>query len=95
MSPAESRLSGDQAHAARTMWDAIELLPLIQFDYGVETEANGYAHRNTDLTVTPSTIGGAVDAGTVTSTGLEVSYDDGATWQKADLNRSGPPCRPL
>ncbi|MFF0435589.1 S8 family serine peptidase [Streptomyces sp. NPDC004327] len=69
--------------------DKAELLPLIQFDYGVETDADGYAHRSTGLTVTPSAIEGALNAGTVTSAGLEVSYDDGATWQKADLNRSG------
>ncbi|MGW3661308.1 S8 family serine peptidase [Streptomyces sp. NPDC005151] len=69
--------------------DSVQLLPLIQLDYGVKTDGNGYAHRKAALTVTPSTIAGAADAGTVTSTGLEVSYDDGATWQQAGLERSG------
>jgi hypothetical protein len=69
--------------------DDYELLPLIQLDYGVKTDASGSAHRNTDLTVTPSALPGAPDAGKVTSAGLEVSYDDGATWHKADLEQSG------
>ncbi|MFF9128540.1 hypothetical protein ACF09J_35840 [Streptomyces sp. NPDC014889] len=39
----------------------------VSLNYGVETDANGYAHRNTDLTVTSSTINGAVDADTSTA----------------------------
>ncbi|MFD3456701.1 S8 family serine peptidase [Streptomyces sp. NPDC058691] len=64
-------------------------LPLIQLDYGVDTDAAGTARRNAEVTVTASHLSQSVDAGAVGSVGLELSYDDGATWHPAALTHSG------
>ncbi|MET9588014.1 S8 family serine peptidase [Streptomyces sp. NPDC006539] len=62
-------------------------LPLIQLDYGVDTDKAGRADRHAKLTVTASHLPGTTAA--IGKPSLEVSYDDGKTWQRADLSRSG------
>ncbi|MER5689759.1 S8 family serine peptidase [Streptomyces sp. NPDC002205] len=66
-------------------------LPLIQLDYTVDTDTAGKAHRNADLTVTPSHVPlpGVPSSKTIGDVTLDVSYDDGATWNKATLNHIG------
>ncbi|PUB29927.1 subtilisin family serine protease [Promicromonospora sp. AC04] len=65
--------------------DAVEPLPLIQLDYGVDTDLAGRASRTARLTVTPSHLPG-IEA-RVGRPAVEVSYDDGATWRRLDLTR--------
>ncbi|MFJ3224552.1 S8 family serine peptidase [Streptomyces sp. NPDC086783] len=62
-------------------------LPLIQLDYGVKTDLSGRAHRHADLTVTTSQLPG-VESPVSTAT-VDLSYDDGKTWHRADLDRQG------
>jgi hypothetical protein len=69
--------------SAATGAEAEEPLPLIQLDYGVETDTTGKAGRHTKLTVAASQLPG-VTAG-IRQLTLEVSYDDGTTWQRAKL----------
>ncbi|WP_239117018.1 S8 family serine peptidase [Planotetraspora phitsanulokensis] len=63
-------------------------LPLIQLDYGVDTDAGGSADRSARLTLTPSHLPGGPDSGRIRSAGLDVSYDDGATWHRQRLDRT-------
>ncbi|MFE2051532.1 S8 family serine peptidase [Streptomyces sp. NPDC059459] len=67
--------------------DADTVLPLIQLDYGVDTDAMGRAVRHAGLTVTASHLPG-VDVA-VGRPSVELSYDDGRTWERADLDRRG------
>ncbi|WP_329190294.1 S8 family serine peptidase [Actinacidiphila glaucinigra] len=62
-------------------------LPLIQLDYGVDTDKAGRADRHAGLTVTASHLPGTTAA--IGKPSLEVSYDDGKTWQRAGLDRRG------
>ncbi|MET8518001.1 S8 family serine peptidase [Streptomyces sp. NPDC005077] len=64
-----------------------EPLPLIQLDYGVDTDETGRADRNAQLTLTASQLSGITAA--VGKPSLEISYDDGATWQPSELNQQG------
>ncbi|MFE9694056.1 S8 family serine peptidase [Micromonospora sp. NPDC005806] len=64
-------------------------LPLIQLDYDVNTDTVGKANRNTDLTVTPSHLPGGPSSKAIGDVTLDVSYDDGATWQQAALKHIG------
>jgi hypothetical protein len=57
-------------------------LPLVQLDYRVTLDAAGKAGRRSDLTVAPSVTGDA----RATSVTTDVSYDDGATWQRLDTD---------
>ncbi|MGW3347141.1 S8 family serine peptidase [Nonomuraea rubra] len=66
---------------------AIERLPFIQLDYAVDTDVAGKARRRADLTVAPSHLDGVAGAGDLRAVTLEISYDDGATWRKARLDR--------
>ncbi|MFE6805086.1 S8 family serine peptidase [Streptomyces sp. NPDC057696] len=61
-----------------------EPVPLIQLDYGVDTDKAGRADRQAQLTVTASHLSGTTAA--IGKPSLEVSYDDGATWQRAELS---------
>ncbi len=65
--------------------DAVEPLPLIQLDYGVDTDPAGRAARTARVTVTPSHLPG-IEARVGRPT-VEVSYDDGSTWRRLDLTR--------
>jgi subtilisin family serine protease len=70
--------------------DTSSPLPLIQLDYGVETDSAGKAKRNAQLTLTPSHLRDEAlpPTSAIRQAGMEVSYDDGATWHKARLTRT-------
>ncbi|MER5600861.1 S8 family serine peptidase [Streptomyces sp. NPDC002265] len=76
--------------ATRTEWaftsaaprsDDPQVLPLLQFDYNITTDADGVAGRDADLTVTASALPG-ISSRAVDTESVEVSYDDGRTWQR-------------
>jgi subtilisin family serine protease len=60
-------------------------IPLVQLGYGVDVDIEGRADRRTDLTISPSVLGGSAPEDEVASLTLEISYDDGATWQKQEV----------
>ncbi|MBM0279408.1 protease-associated domain-containing protein [Micromonospora tarensis] len=64
------------------------VLPLLQLDYTVDTDPAGTAPGRTDLTVSAAHLPGATGCGNVRSISLEISYDDGAHWQRQSLDRS-------
>lgn len=64
------------------------VLPLLQLDYGVDTDAAGTAKGRTDLTVSAAHLTGATGCGSIRPVSLEISYDDGAHWQKQALDRA-------
>jgi subtilisin family serine protease len=77
----------------RTAWDFVSdaktsRLPLIQLDYTVDTDISHRAARSAPITVTPSHLPGAPGTGSITSVTLDVSYDDGVTWQTQRLHRT-------
>ncbi|MDX3352892.1 S8 family serine peptidase [Streptomyces sp. ME01-24h] len=83
--------------ATRTEWgfssatpgtDDPQVLPLLQLDYGIRTDAGGAARRDAELTVNPAQLPG-VAAAKVRTDAVEVSYDDGRTWHKLALHGAG------
>lgn len=62
-------------------------LPMVQLDYGVDTDLAGRADRHAGLTVTASQLPGVRSA--VGKPTVDLSYDDGKTWQRAELGRDG------
>lgn len=62
---------------------------MIQLDYKVDTDVAGKAHRNAQLVVTPSHLPGGPSSETIKTVSLDISYDDGTTWQKATLTHRG------
>ncbi|SDT02830.1 S8 family peptidase [Actinoplanes derwentensis] len=77
----------------RTIWDFVSdaktsRLPLIQLDYRVDTDLAHRAARSAAITVSPSHLPGAPSTKSITSAALDVSYDDGATWQSQRLRRT-------
>ncbi|WP_245791135.1 S8 family serine peptidase [Actinacidiphila rubida] len=73
--------------SAGTGADAAVALPLIQLDYAVDTDTAGRADRHADLTVTASQLPGVTAA--VGRPSVDISYDDGTTWQHAGLDHRG------
>lgn len=70
--------------------DNFVTFPLLQLDYDVETDLRGDARKGKHgIGLTAHVQAGAPDAGRVTEVTLEVSYDDGATWQPVDLTAGG------
>ncbi|WP_240670448.1 S8 family peptidase [Actinoplanes solisilvae] len=93
-----SAVAGPYSTSTRTEWGFTsgpvksgqdERPALIQLDYAVGTDRAGKAGRHAELAVTPSTLPGVVDAGTIKKVTVDVSYDDGQTWHRADLDRDG------
>jgi hypothetical protein len=83
--------------ATRTEWDFSSaapregeepLLPLVQLDYTLPTAAGGAARRDAELTVTAAQLRGVPASGTRPDE-VELSYDDGRTWQRAGLREVG------
>ncbi|WP_225994257.1 S8 family serine peptidase [Streptomyces sp. SS1-1] len=86
----------------KTSWDFVSAtvgpdneapLPLIQLDYGIDTDTAGKAKRTAKLTLTPSHLTSPVQnalppTSAIGKAGLEVSYDDGATWHEMPLTRT-------
>jgi hypothetical protein len=82
--------------ATRTEWGFVsataeegkpQSLPLVQLDYRIPTDADGRARRDATLLVTPSHIPG-VSVASVRTDKVELSYDDGRTWERATLSSS-------
>lgn len=73
--------------SAATGSESAEALPLIQLDYGVDTDRTGRADRRAALTVTPSHLPGTTAS--IGKVSVEISYDDGATWQRPAVDRRG------
>jgi subtilisin family serine protease len=69
--------------SAVTGVESAQTLPLIQLDYRVETDKTGRAARRTELTVAASQLPDV--AASIRQLTLDVSYDDGATWQRTKL----------
>ncbi|WP_246017004.1 S8 family serine peptidase [Micromonospora pisi] len=72
--------------SAATGAESTETLPLIQLDYDVATDTDGKAGRHTELSVAASHLPGVT--ATIREVTLELSYDDGATWQRAKLTQN-------
>ncbi|WP_027657356.1 S8 family serine peptidase, partial [Salinispora vitiensis] len=66
---------------------APEPLTLLQLDYELETDLRGDVEAGThqDISITPKPQPGGSGTGTITAVELEVSYDDGTTWQPITL----------
>ncbi|SNT44994.1 S8 family serine peptidase [Actinacidiphila glaucinigra] len=62
-----------------------QVIPLVQLDYGTEVDIAGQAKRTSAFSVTPVVLGSDTAEDAVSSVKLEVSYDDGASWQPQDL----------
>ncbi|MDX2854053.1 S8 family serine peptidase [Actinacidiphila glaucinigra] len=90
--------------ATRTEWDFTSAagaqyegraVALIQLDYAVHTDRDGRARRDASLTVTaehPPTSDPGQDippSSAIGKVGLELSYDNGKTWHKANVTRKG------
>ncbi|SNT50428.1 PA domain-containing protein [Actinacidiphila glaucinigra] len=65
------------------------VLPLVQLDYRIGTDAAGRAGRHDSLSVTAAHLSRASLAGKIGAVGLELSYDDGRTWRKAACGSDG------
>ncbi|WP_199180020.1 S8 family serine peptidase [Verrucosispora sp. ts21] len=63
----------------------IQSVALVQLDYRTEVDDEGRAKRRSDVTITPVVVGGTAVTDAVSSVKLEISYDDGVTWQRQDL----------
>ncbi|MEU8793668.1 S8 family serine peptidase [Streptomyces sp. NPDC048643] len=72
--------------AASTI-ESAEPLPLIQLDYGVDTDTQGRTNRRAGLTVAASHLRGTTSR--IAAISVEVSYDDGLTWQRPEQDRHG------
>lgn len=69
--------------------ETVSQLPLIQLDYRIPTAQDGRARRDAKLVVTPSHLPGGPGAA-LRTTSVELSYDDGATWKRADVAAGAP-----
>ncbi|MET8331170.1 S8 family serine peptidase [Streptomyces sp. NPDC005181] len=84
--------------STRTEWDftskaqaddSAAVLPLVQLDYRIGTDGAGRAGRHDTLSVTAAHLPDAAGAGKIGAVGVELSYDEGRTWHKADCGRDG------
>jgi hypothetical protein len=66
-------------------------LPFLSLHYKVDTDVNGdaLANRPTDLEISVTKLETALDYGNVENATLEVSFNEGKTWKKVNLNREG------
>jgi hypothetical protein len=65
------------------------VLPLLQLHYEVGTDAAGKASKNATLAVAATHLPGAVGVGTISPVTVEISYDDGQTWQMSKSGHGG------
>ncbi|MGY5031255.1 S8 family serine peptidase [Streptomyces sp. 900116325] len=65
-----------------------QALPLVQLDYETAVDLDGRAKRTSEFSVKPVVLGSDDAKDAVSSVKLEVSYDDGASWQSQDLKAS-------
>ncbi|MFJ8158026.1 S8 family serine peptidase [Streptomyces sp. NPDC094468] len=64
-----------------------QALPLAQLDYGTDLDRAGRAARTSVFSIDPVVLGSDAAKDAVTSVGLEVSYDDGASWHPQALKK--------
>ena len=66
-------------------------LPLLQLDYHLDTDLSGALRggKKERIGLTAFHAEDVLGAGTVKAATLEVSYDDGATWQRVSLKQTG------
>jgi hypothetical protein len=66
-------------------------LPLLSLDYKIDTDMNGdaIAGKSTKLSLSVYQVPGAPGNGVVEGAALEVSFDEGQTWNKVDLTPEG------
>ncbi|MFD7438394.1 S8 family serine peptidase [Streptomyces sp. NPDC059861] len=83
-----TRTEWDFTSKARTD-DSAAVLPLVQLEYGIGTDGAGRAGRHHTLSVTAAHLPDAAGAGKIGAVGLELSYDEGRTWHKADCGSDG------
>ncbi|MET8151211.1 S8 family peptidase [Actinoplanes sp. NPDC049668] len=96
--PAEQWRLSTRTH---TEWDFVsssndsekfEPMALLQLEYRLDTDLHGDARagRTEEIRVKPvPQAGGGPSTGNVTAVTLEVSYDDGTTWQPVTLRKGG------
>ncbi|MET7552218.1 S8 family serine peptidase [Streptomyces sp. NPDC005500] len=65
----------------------VQVVPLVQLDYGTDLDVDGRTGRKAVLSITPDVLGSSLAADAVSSLALEVSYDDGKFWRRADLKQ--------
>ncbi|MBM0278841.1 hypothetical protein JM949_27885 [Micromonospora sp. STR1s_6] len=63
----------------------VQAIPLVQLDYRTDVDQAGRAQRRNDFSITPVVVGSSAARDAVSALRLEVSYDDGTTWQRQDL----------
>ncbi len=85
-----------KTHTEWTFWSEYqykqEPLPFIQLDYNVDTDlaGNARAGQSTELELSASHILGATkDIGKIEGASLQVSFDEGKTWEAATLTPKG------
>ncbi|MFE5796883.1 S8 family serine peptidase [Streptomyces sp. NPDC056503] len=96
LDPARWRL-GAKGHSewtvrsAETPLDRITYLPMLNLGFDLDTDLYGDVRAGSRVPVGVSAqyVADATGTGTITGAGLEVSYDDGATWKQVGLRRSG------
>ncbi len=69
--------------------DEQAVLPLMQINYGVDTDAAGKAAKNATLAASVAHLAHAAGAGSLSAVTLEVSYDDGHTWREITSGDDG------
>ncbi|WP_326570188.1 S8 family serine peptidase [Actinacidiphila glaucinigra] len=62
-----------------------QVIPLVQLDYETDVDRAGRAKRTSVFSVKPVVLGSDTAKDAVSSVKLEVSYDDGASWQPQDV----------
>ncbi|MFF7442734.1 S8 family serine peptidase [Streptomyces sp. NPDC008122] len=74
--------------------DFFEPFPVLNLDYKLETDLHGdvEARAVQRIALKPVSMGLGTVPGTVTTVTLDVSYDDGATWQKVTLAKGTDGC---
>ncbi|MFD4935274.1 S8 family serine peptidase [Streptomyces virginiae] len=69
--------------------DFFEPFPVLNLDYALESDLHGDVKANAtqEIALKPVSMGVGTVPGTVKSVKLDVSYDDGATWQKVTVSK--------
>ncbi|MFD4787201.1 S8 family serine peptidase [Streptomyces sp. NPDC058459] len=88
--PYSSRTRTEWAFTSKAPADgSAAVLPLVQIDYEVGTDAAGRAGRHDLLSATAGRLPGAVGTGRLGAVTLELSYDDGTTWHRTTGDHAG------
>ncbi|MFJ4985338.1 S8 family serine peptidase [Streptomyces sp. NPDC088732] len=65
-----------------------QALPLAQLDYTTDVDLDGRAKRTSAFSVTPAVVGSDAAKDAVSSVRLDVSYDDGKSWQPQNMKEN-------